>query len=819
MRRCIGVVAGATLVMGSIVGLTPSSAGGATSAGTISVLAGSGTQGFVGNGTAVSSADFFDPSDEAVTSGGTYIADMKNCQVREVTGGTIAAFAGVGGCVTPNTNMALVSVPGPAASATIGMPTGLAVDASGTLYVADCIDYTGTGSGCQQGDILEISGGAISVLLTAAQIGAAWGDDGAPWGVRVQGGQLYFSDVVNNVVDRVSTSGGAITTVAGDGAAGSGGDGGAATSAQLDDPTGIAVDGSGDVFIADSKNARVREVTAANGDIVAFAGNGVAGTSGDGGAAAAAELSKPFGVAEDGAGNVYIADFTAFCVREVSGGTISTFAGTCGTSGYDVNGVRGSSALFGGLSSDSPPGGPSQVVLDGGNNLIVNDYGDNQVDVVALQTLTAPSTPTITNLPGNPSVGQSFVATVSTNGDGTRSVSSSTTGVCTVTNGGLTVDFVGAGTCALTAKVTAGTAYQAATGSTQGMTVVKATPTTPTVTNIPSFAQVGHGFVATVSTNGDGVTSVVPNSPAVCKVAADGHTVSFVASGICSLTAQVAAGQTYGAATGLAQTFLVNPVTGPTTPTASQGYWLVATDGGIFNYGDAGFFGSAGSVPLNKPIVGMAATPDGKGYWLVASDGGVFNYGDAGFFGSAGSVPLNKPIVGMAPTATGKGYWLVATDGGIFNYGDAGFFGSAGSVPLNKPIVGMAASPTGKGYWLVASDGGIFNYGDAGFYGSTGSIQLNRPIVGMAATPAGKGYWLVASDGGIFNYGDAGFYGSAGSIPLNQPIWGVAATHDGKGYWLVAIDGGIFNYGDAGFFGSTGGLHRDHPVVGITPSS
>ena len=217
--------------------------------------------------------------------------------------------------------------------------------------------------------------------------------------------------------------------------------------------------------------------------------------------------------------------------------------------------------------------------------------------------------------------------------------------------------------------------------------------------------------------------------------------------------------------------------------------------------------GSATSTAaaLNKPIVAMASTPDGNGYWLAASDGGVFSEGsDTGFYGSAGSLQLNKPIVGMAATPDGKGYWLVASDGGIFNYGDAGFYGSAGALQLNKPIVGMAATPDGKGYWLVASDGGIFNYGDAGFYGSAGALQLNKPIVGMAATPDGKGYWLVASDGGIFNYGDAGFYGSAGALQLNKPIVAAAAAPDGKGYWLVASDGGIFNYGDAGFYGSTG---------------
>ena len=77
----------------------------------------------------------------------------------------------------------------------------------------------------------------------------------------------------------------------------------------------------------------------------------------------------------------------------------------------------------------------------------------------------------------------------------------------------------------------------------------------------------------------------------------------------------------------------------------------------------------------------MASTHDGGGYWLVASDGGIFSYGDASFHGSSGGIHLNQPVVGMAPTADGGGYWLVASDGGIFNYGDAPFHGSAGSCP------------------------------------------------------------------------------------------------------------------------------------------
>jgi hypothetical protein len=90
----------------------------------------------------------------------------------------------------------------------------------------------------------------------------------------------------------------------------------------------------------------------------------------------------------------------------------------------------------------------------------------------------------------------------------------------------------------------------------------------------------------------------------------------------------------------------------------------------------------------------MAVTPDGMGYWLVASDGGVFTYGDAAFYGSPGNLTLNRPIVGMAVTPDGMGYWLVASDGGVFTYGDAAFYGSPGNLPLNRPIVGMAAAPS-----------------------------------------------------------------------------------------------------------------------------
>jgi hypothetical protein len=254
---------------------------------------------------------------------------------------------------------------------------------------------------------------------------------------------------------------------------------------------------------------------------------------------------------------------------------------------------------------------------------------------------------------------------------------------------------------------------------------------------------------------------------------------------------------------------------GTVPPPPTSGYWITASDGGIFSFGNAGFYGSMGGMALNKPVVGMAAVPDSKGYWLVASDGGVFTFGEAAFYGSKGGMALNRPVVGMAATPDGNGYWLVASDGGVFTFGDAAFYGSKGGMALNKRVVGMAATPDGKGYWLVASDGGVFTFGDAAYYGSKGGMALNRPVVGMAATPDGNGYWLVASDGGIFTFGNAAFYGSQGGMALNKPVVGMAATADGNGYWLVGSDGGVFTFGGATFYGSLGGMALNAPVVGI----
>jgi hypothetical protein len=260
----------------------------------------------------------------------------------------------------------------------------------------------------------------------------------------------------------------------------------------------------------------------------------------------------------------------------------------------------------------------------------------------------------------------------------------------------------------------------------------------------------------------------------------------------------------------------VNGVDIPSGLPRDGGYWLVASDGGIFAFGRAAFHGSTGGMRLNRPIVGMAPTPSGRGYWLVASDGGIFAFGDARFLGSTGAMRLSRPVVGMAATPDGAGYWLVASDGGIFAFGSARFHGSTGATKLVRPIVGMAPTPTGLGYRLAASDGGVFAFGDATFEGSDAATPSGpTAAVAGAPAPAGAGYWLATAAGGVHAFGAARSHGSLEGAGPNRPVVGFSPSPAGSGYRLATADGGVFCFGDAGYLGSTGNLELNRPVVGL----
>jgi hypothetical protein len=194
----------------------------------------------------------------------------------------------------------------------------------------------------------------------------------APFGIAVDGaGNVYIADNSNSVIRKVSTTG-IITTVAGNGTGGFSGDGGAATAAMLQSPTGVAVDASGNIYIADAANSRIRKVNT-SGIITTIAGTGTPGYTGDGGAATAATVNSPVGVAVDGSGNIYIADYNNNVVRMINtSGDISTFAGT-GTSGFGGDGGAATAALL---------ALPTAMAIDASGNVYISDQGNNRVRMV-----------------------------------------------------------------------------------------------------------------------------------------------------------------------------------------------------------------------------------------------------------------------------------------------------------------------------------------------------------------------------------------------------------------------------------------------------
>ena len=254
--------------------------------------------------------------------------------IREVNSSTglISTVAGNGVCGFSGDGYA-------ATSAELNAPTAVAIDAAGDLFIADSGNDVIREVNSSTGLITTVAGNG-----TDGYSGDGYAATGAefnfPNAVAVDAaGDVFIADSGNNVIREVDLSTGLITTVAGNGTCGYSGDGGPATSAELSYPTGVAVDAKGDLFIADSGNNVVREVTSSTGLITTVAGNGTGGYSGDGYAATSAQLDDPTGVAVDAAGHIFIADSSNGAIREVdpSTGLINTVAGN-GTWGYSGDG-------------------------------------------------------------------------------------------------------------------------------------------------------------------------------------------------------------------------------------------------------------------------------------------------------------------------------------------------------------------------------------------------------------------------------------------------------------------------------------------------
>ena len=334
--------------------------------GLITTIAGNGSAGYSGDGGSAASARLSSPSGLAADAGGNlYIGDSNNHRVRKVSSdGIITSISG-------NGLAGYTAEGGPSTTAQLNKPSGMAVDLAGNLYLADRFNYRirkiTTG-----GSIITIAGNGYRGYSVNG--GAAAGAQlDQPRGLAMDAaGNLYIADGNNCRIRKVATNG-IITTVAGNGTPGYSGDGGQATNAQLAYQLGVAVSASGELYIADSYNHRVRKVSV-NGTITTVAGTGTPGYSGDGGPAISAQINNINGVAVDADGNLYISDYGNYRIRKVSAnGIITTFAGT-GAQGY---------------SGDRGPAVSAQIstlwglALDAGGNLFVADYLNHRIRKVA----------------------------------------------------------------------------------------------------------------------------------------------------------------------------------------------------------------------------------------------------------------------------------------------------------------------------------------------------------------------------------------------------------------------------------------------------
>ncbi len=349
--------------------------------GFIATVAGTGDAGFTGDGGLATNARLSTPWGVAVGPSGIFVADYLNYRIRQVaSNGTISTLAGTGIYSFDGTSV-------PATSAQLGQAMAVTADSSGNFYIADTL-----GNAVRK----VATDGTITTVAGTGQRGY-WGDGGQatvaqlnrPRGIaRDSSGNLYVSDTDNNRVRKVDTNG-VITTIAGTGVAGYSGNGGVATAAQLNAPCGLAIDSSGNIFVADFGNNVIREILATNSNIIFAAGSFNPGYLGDGAAATSARLNSPSSVAVDSSGAIYIADYYNHVIRKVdSAGIISTVAGK-GTAGYSGDGGPGTSAYL------SLPWG---VAVGSSGNILIGDTGNNVVRL--LNSSGAISTVAGTNVAG-----------------------------------------------------------------------------------------------------------------------------------------------------------------------------------------------------------------------------------------------------------------------------------------------------------------------------------------------------------------------------------------------------------------------------------
>jgi hypothetical protein len=690
-----------------------------------------------GDGAAATRASFNFPSAVAIdTNFNLYVGEKGGCVVRKV-GGTISTVAGTGACGAGGG-------PGPTQTL-LQAVNGVTIDSSLTFYLADTaisivrhvfgnsiVPYAGSSSGGgYNGD---------NISATSAELNA-------PSGMAFDANNnLFIADRDNHRVRKVSSAG-IITTVAGTGTPGSGGDNGMATSAQLNHPVAVAVDVNNNLYIADRDNQKVRKVT--NGVITTFAGTGTAGFFGDNGMASAAQLNAPSGVAAD-ANNVYISDTNNQRVRKVTGGIITSIAGN-GTAGFNGEGNPATASEF-----NSPLG----IAVDSQSNLYVADSMNNRVRQL---------TPNFTCTYGlNPTSG-SVVAGASSNNTVTVtapmgclwSAASNSPGMLTITGGSS-----GNGNGTVTYSATANPKSGSLSGS---LTIAGQTFN---VTQAGQGCQAGFSPASASLGSGPGSTSVnVTMSGSDCQwTAASNAAFVMINSGGATGNGTVNYSVTSNAASSLSRSGSIN-INVSTTNTTSA--FNVTQAGSVCTYtllqsGQSfGAAGGAGSASIMAPAGCGWSASSNESFAPITSSGTGSGNGTVGFtvqanstpFGRSATLTIGGQMFGITQTASSNAL-SCSTTGPIATIVAAeGRTEKLGNLALN--CVGMTQAITAD--IVLTLNTAITNNAASGPVVLTGSSALNGQLLGYSTV-----FWpavTITPGGGIASLNISNLIADATQLP------------------------------------------------------
>lgn len=754
---------------------------------TITTIVGTGTSGFLGDGGAATAARIQRVYGLCVDNAGNiYIPDYGNHRIRKVS------TDGTISTIVGNGTAAFAGDGGAATAASLWGPRGVALDTSGNLYIADENNFR----------IRKVTpSGIISTVAGNGSYGFA-GDGGQATAARLaspasiaidRSGNMYIADMGNNRVRKVTTSG-IISTIAGNGTSSPTGDGSQATAAAVPLPHGIKVDNDGNIYVTNHSTHRVRKIST-TGIISTIAGTGTAGTTGDGGAATAARINAPYGLHLDNAGNIYIACMTGNNVRKIdASGNISTFAGSGSTGFFGDGGAATAASIY----------EPYAIANDPSGNIIIADSRNFRIRKVSL----GPPTITLTGT-ANVCVGSFSTLTPSATG-GTWS--SSDTTKATVNSSGVV-----AGIASGTAIISYSRSYDCGTALATRIVTVNTASSTPTISGSTNVC-IGSGRTLTGSPTGGtwsssatAVATIHPTSGFLTPVSVGTTTISYSVSASCgnyvvTRTQTVNAAASAGTISGpssvcLGSTItLTNSVGGGTWSSSNPDYASVDSSGVVTPIVSGAVISiiysvpsACGTVTTNK-IVTTNALPypgeiSGNDTFCVGSSSTLSIYGAVG--GSWSSSNTSVASVGSTATYTAS-INGVSSGNATITYTSTNTCGSIYTVyPIR--VDGVLSSGTISGPTSVAVDSTITlsNTSSSGQWFSSNmyvaSIDSTGRLTGHTSGAVTVSYIASNSCGTYMSTYNVTVTATAGST---SSCSGIISTIAGSGVLGFSGDGG-----------------------------